>query len=75
MSRKWMMWAGCGLMVAVGAYLLWSRGFQNVMSYAVLLLCPLMHIFMMRGHDHGSGHDHDHEAQTQQEAEKRPACH
>jgi hypothetical protein len=29
-----------------------------VLPYAVLLLCPLIHIFMHRGHN---GHNHSHE--------------
>jgi hypothetical protein len=42
MSKKWLMWAGCGVMVIGGAYLLWARGAQNFRGYGM-------------GHDHG-GH-------------------
>jgi hypothetical protein len=47
MSRKWLMWAGCSLMVLAGSYWLWSRGYQNFLSYGMLLLCPAMHLLMM----------------------------
>ncbi|MBX3063320.1 MAG: DUF2933 domain-containing protein [Anaerolineae bacterium] len=34
----------------------------QLLPYALLLLCPLMHLFMMRGmmHGHGSHAAHDH---------------
>ena len=51
MSRKWLLWAACGLMVLVGGYVLWSKGYQNILGYGMLLLCPLMHLFMHGGHD------------------------
>lgn len=42
----------------------------GILPYAILLLCPLMHVFMMRGHGHDSDHDqggdcchHDHKKQ------------
>jgi hypothetical protein len=50
-----------------GGYLLWERYQQQLFSYLpylVFLLCPLMHIFMHKGHgkhknhdDHGEGHE------------------
>ena len=34
----------------------------GILPYALLLLCPVLHLFMHRGHgDHGGhGDDHDH---------------
>lgn len=85
MSRKAMLWAGCGVMLLAGGYFLWSRGYSNVMGYGLLLLCPLMHIFMHGSHGHG-GHGHGSHGQhraaspngtdgeTSSQSEK-PACH
>ena len=32
------------------------------LSYLLILICPLMMIFCMRGH--GGGHNHDHHSKT-----------
>ena len=57
MKHSWWMWAICGVMVIGGGYALWTRGVTDWAAYGMLLLCPLMHVFMMGGH---GGHDHDH---------------
>lgn len=31
---------------------------RDVLVVALVLICPLMMIWMMRGHGHGHGHDH-----------------
>lgn len=80
MSRKAMLWAGCGVMLLVGGYFLWSRGYENILVYGALLLCPLMHLFMHGSHGHGSHGEHhaptvnrpDGEQSSQAE---KPACH
>lgn len=81
MSRKRLMWLGCGVMVLVGGYLLWAKGYRNIGSYGMLLLCPLMHLFMLGSHGHSS-HSHSaptccSEGTTQEEksGEHKPACH
>ena len=34
----------------------------GVLPYALLLLCPLLHVFMHHGHDGHSGHDEDQDS-------------
>jgi hypothetical protein len=42
-----------------------TRGsLSGIAPYALVLLCPLMMLFMMGGHDHGSQHDHHTESMT-----------
>lgn len=63
--------AAIGL-IASATYFLLMEHRQHVaqfLPYLILLLCPLMHIFMHRGHDHGSGNQHDHEHQSQSESD------
>jgi hypothetical protein len=80
MSRKWLMWAGCGVMVLAGGYWLWTKGYQNILGYGALLLCPLMHLFMHGSHDH-AGHNHAQAAGEQSTSgadsggKEKPACH
>ena len=49
-----------GLILAVSAFGLSVGPLQPLLPYALVLLCPLMMIFMMRGmgHDHGAEHSH-----------------
>ena len=49
---------------AVAAYFLWTEHRAHVillLPWAFLALCPLMHLFMHGGHDHG-GHPSDRPA-------------
>jgi hypothetical protein len=54
---KWV--AGSGLVLLAGAVAL-SADFRSLLwsgwPFLILLLCPLMHVFMMRGGHGGSGH-------------------
>lgn len=76
MSKRWLMWLGCGVMVLGGAYVLWLKGYQNILGYVMLLLCPLMHLLMHRGHDHGDHSQHPSPgSQDGTQEEKRPSCH
>jgi hypothetical protein len=58
----WRSPAGLALLVAaaVGGFLLFTEHRAHVLGvlpYAVLLACPLMHMFIHHGHHHG-GHGH-----------------
>ena len=49
-------------LVLAGGYYLWTEHQAHLLSalpYLILLLCPLMHIFMHRGHHHGGHHRGD----------------
>ena len=58
-----------GILLAILGYFLWAEhrahtiaALPYVLLLAVVLLCPLMHLFMHRGH--GGGHDHKHTHHT-----------
>ena len=63
-------WFGLCLFLAIAAFFLWEEHrahILGVLPYALLLLCPIIHLFMHRGHGaHGTqrsdheGHDHDY---------------
>ena len=55
------LWLGFCIFLASAVFFLWEEHrahILGVLPYAVLLLCPLIHLFMHRGHN---GHDHSHE--------------
>ena len=57
------LWLGFCMFLAIAVFFLWEEHrahILGVLPYAVLLLCPLIHIFMHHGH---SGHDHSHDGQ------------
>jgi hypothetical protein len=61
MNRKHtlLMVLGCGLpMAALAAIFLFQVQVSTVLLVAILLLCPLLHLLMMR--DHGSHTAHHH---------------
>ena len=52
-------WLGAALFSAVALYFLWGEHKVHILGalpYLLLASCPLIHIFMHRGHGHG--HDH-----------------
>ena len=54
------LWLGLCLFLAVATFFLWEEHrahILGVLPYALVLLCPIIHLFMHRGHgDHGHGH-------------------
>ena len=57
-------WLGACVFLAVAGFLLWEEHrahLLGVLPYVLLLLCPVVHLFMHRGHG-GHGHHH-HNAQ------------
>lgn len=54
-------WAFLGFAAIAGFFLVTEHAAHTIafLPWLLLLACPLMHIFMHRGHGHG-GHRHDH---------------
>lgn len=42
----------------------------GLLPWVLLLLCPLMHVFMHRGHDHGAAGRHDPDSAHQNREDK-----
>jgi len=53
-------WLGLCLFLAIAAFFLWEEHRAHILGvvpYAILLLCPIIHLFMHRGHSgHGGAH-------------------
>ncbi|MCL7412173.1 MAG: DUF2933 domain-containing protein [ANME-2 cluster archaeon] len=60
MKHSWLMMAACMLPIILVAGM-WMLGYGGSwLTYAILLLCPLSHILMMRGnevHDGTAAHE------------------
>ena len=52
-------WLGLCLFLAIAAFFLWEEHRAHILGalpYVLLLLCPIIHLFMHRGHGtHGAG--------------------
>ena len=59
-SARIPIWLGLCLFLAIAAFFLWEEHRAHILGalpYALLLLCPIIHLFMHRGHgDHAAGH-------------------
>lgn len=69
-------WLGLCLFLAIAAFFLWEEHrahLLGVLPYALLLLCPIIHLFMHRGHgNHGAHVGHDrHGGYRRNEGEMR----
>lgn len=54
-------WLGVGIFLAIATFFLWEEHrahLLGILPYLLLLACPVVHLFMHRGHG-GHGH-HDH---------------
>jgi hypothetical protein len=57
--NQWLLWIGLAGAVA-WLFFRHNEHLLNLLPFVILLACPLMHVFMHRGHGHG-GHPHqDH---------------
>ena len=65
---KYMLFGGAGVMVVA---LLFGVPLQSALFYGVVLACPLMMVFMMRG-GHGGGHDHGQASDPKDRETQRP---
>ena len=60
-SWRFPLWLAFWMFLAIAVFFLWEEHrahILGVLPYAVLLLCPLIHLFMHHGHN---GQDHSHE--------------
>ena len=51
------------LFIVVGGFFLWTEHSAHILGalpYLVLLLCPILHLFMHKGHGGHSGKHDDH---------------
>jgi len=56
----------CFLLPVAGliAIFVFKVSFGIVLTYGIFLLCPIMHLFMMKGHGHGGNKEKDNPKQT-----------
>ena len=50
-------WLGLCLFLAIAVFFLWEEHRAHILGalpYVLLLLCPVFHLFVHRGHDHGA---------------------
>jgi hypothetical protein len=62
-NNPWRFWPALMVFAAVALFLLWEKHqahLHGALSYLILLLCPLMHVFMHHGHGRDKDGPHDH---------------
>jgi hypothetical protein len=62
-SNPWRFWPALVVFAAIALFLLWEEHEAHLLGalpYLILLLCPLMHVFMHRGHGRDKDGPHDH---------------
>ena len=63
-SNPWRFWPALLLFAAIALFFLWEEHQAHLLGalpYLILLLCPLLHVFMHRGHSHGRDKDTPHD--------------
>ena len=59
MSKHALIMVLCCLIPLALLAALWALGVsESYLAFGVILLCPILHIVMMRGMHSGGGHDH-----------------
>ena len=54
------LWLGVCLFLAIAIFFLWEEHRAHLLGalpYVLLLLCPVIHLFMHRGHGSHTGHE------------------
>lgn len=62
-GNPWRFWPALLLFAAIALFF-WEEHqahLLGVLPYLILLLCPLLHLFMHRGHGHGRDKDGPHD--------------
>ncbi|WP_339462134.1 DUF2933 domain-containing protein [Pseudomonas sp. EA_105y_Pfl2_R69] len=62
-NNPWRFWPALAVFAAIALFLLWEEHqahLLGILPYLILLLCPLLHLFMRRGHGRDKDGPHDH---------------
>ena len=69
-------WLGLCLFLAIAAFFLWEEHRAHLLGalpYVLLLLCPVIHLFMHRGHGSHAGHAAHGDPDRQARDDGRPS--
>lgn len=59
-ADAWRFWPALALFAGIALFFLWEEHQAHLLGalpYLIVLLCPLMHLFMHRGHGQDRNHD------------------